>query len=69
MKDFSLCCINVHGHVVSHIVFNNQKINTFKYHVFAPMGRFQLELFTFILHRRPININILDGTTMENKGK
>ena len=29
-------------------------INTFKYHVFAPMGRFQLELFTFIFHRRSI---------------
>ena len=28
-------------------------INTFKYHVFAPMGRFQLESFTFIFHRRP----------------
>ena len=39
-------------------------INTFEYHVFAPMGRFQLELFTFIFHRRPI-----DGTTVENKGE
>ena len=25
-----------------------KNIDTFKYHVFAPMGRFQLELFTFI---------------------
>ena len=30
------------------------KFDIFKYHVFAPMGRFQLELFTFIFHRRPI---------------
>ena len=30
---------------------------SFKYHVFAPMGRFQLELFTFIYK------------TVENKGK
>ena len=34
-------------------------INTFKYHVFAPMGRFQLELIFLYL----------DGTTMENEGK
>ena len=32
-------------------------INTFKYHVFAPMGRFQLELI------------YLYGRTVENKGK
>jgi hypothetical protein len=37
----------------------------------APMGRFRLELiycFTFIFHRRPI-MQMLDGTTVENKGK
>ena len=39
-------------------------INTKKYHVFAPMGRFQLELI-----KQDRNINILDGTTVENKGK
>ena len=35
-------------------------INTFKYHVFAPMGRFQLE--SIYLYFPP-------GTTVENKGK
>ena len=52
---------------------------TFKYHVFAPMGRFQLDgkistrpvdnvvLTTKGLQDR--NIHILDGTTVENKGK
>ena len=29
-------------------------INTFKYHVFAPMGRFQLELIYLYFPRRPI---------------
>ena len=33
--------------------------NTFKYHVFAPMGRFQLESIYLYL----------PGTTVENKGK
>ena len=32
-------------------------LDTFKYHVFAPMGKFQLELI------------YLYGTTVENKGK
>ena len=32
-----------------------RKINTFKYHVFAPMGRFKLELITFILHRPSVS--------------
>ena len=36
------------------VCLNFMFLNTFKYHVFAPMGRFQLELFTFIFHRRPI---------------
>ena len=36
-----------------------QGINTFKYHVFAPMGRFQLESIYLYLA----------GTTVENKGK
>ena len=35
---------------------NLQMINTFKYHVFAPMGRFQKQ-------------QLLDGRTVENKGK
>ena len=42
----------------------------------APMGRFQLELiycFTFIVITtkglQDRNIHILDGTTVENKGK
>ena len=37
---------------------------------YAPMGRFQLELiywFSFIFHRR--SIQLLDGTTVENKDK
>ena len=29
----------------------NQPNSSFKYHVFAPMGRFQLELIYFIFHR------------------
>ena len=52
-----------------------------KYHVFAPMGRFQ-ETEVTSTPTRPVdnvvittkglqdrNINILDGTTVENKGK
>ena len=41
------------------VLHSVKSISTKKYHVFAPMGRFQLDR----------NINILDGTTMENKGK
>ena len=41
--------------------------NTKKYHVFAPMGRFQLELI--YLYFPPSSYLILDGTTVENKGK
>ena len=37
-----------------------------KFHVFAPMGRFVV-ITTKGLQDR--NINILDGTTVENKGK
>ena len=55
--------------------------NTKKYHVFAPMGRFQLEsIYLYFppssqlvyLCFSPVqdrNINILAGTTVENKGK
>ena len=39
----------------------HRNFNTFKYHVFAPMGRFQLELIYLYL--------FIDGTTVENKGK
>ena len=61
-------------------------INTKKYHVFAPMGRFQLELiylhFSTVVPSsifmyinvvittkglQDININILDGTTVQKK--
>ena len=42
-------------------------INTKKYHVFAPMGRFQLELI--YLYFPPSSHLVLDGTTVENKGK
>ena len=42
-------------------------MNTIKYHVFAPMGRFQLELF--YLYFSPSSHLILDGMTVENKGK
>ena len=58
-------------------------INITKYHVFAPMGRFQLELIYLYyppsshlvyLCFCPVglqdrNINMLEGTTVENKGK
>jgi hypothetical protein len=74
-------------------------INTFKYHAFTPMGRFQLELIYLYFPQsvnncpsqetevtstptRPIdnvvittkglrgrNIHIIDGTTVESKGK
>ena len=37
---------NIHISSFLHIVFN-----TFKYHVFAPMGRFQLELIYLYFHR------------------
>ena len=37
-------------------------MNIFKYHVFAPKGRFQLELFFLYFF-------LLDGRTVENKGK
>ena len=52
--------------------------DTFKYHVFAPMERLQLELIYFYFPPSshlivvPSNIldgTILDGTTVENKGK
>ena len=47
--------------------------NTKKYHVFAPMGRFQLELIYLYIppssHLVYLYINTLHGTTVENKGK
>ena len=45
---------------VSHssLVFNLFFINTFKYHVFAPMGRFQLDFLSFHLSRFSFYINI-----------
>ena len=42
-------------------IIRSRVYNTFEYHVFAPMGRFQLELFTLLL------LFILDGTTVEKK--
>ena len=78
---------------------NIKSFNTFKYHVFAPMAKFQLEFFYLyfppsshliyvcfflqtlrcynnIINRscrcsvlQDRNIHILDGTTVENKGK
>ena len=57
-------------------------INTKKYHVFAPMGRFQLEsiylyfppssqllYYICVLYFVDRNTNIIAGTTVENKGK
>ena len=55
-------------------------MDTKKYHVFAPMGRFQLEsiylYFPPSTPTRPVdkglqdrNTNIIAGTTVENKGK
>ena len=54
-------------------------VNTFKYHVFAPMGRFQLEsIYLYfppssqLLHLcfcQDRNTNVTAGTTVENKGK
>ena len=50
-------------------------INTFKNHVFAPMGRFQLELRSFenvVITMKGLqdrNNLLLDGRTVENKGK
>ena len=46
-------------------------INTKKYHVFAPMGRFQLEsiYLNFPPSSQDRNIYIIAGTMVENKGK
>ena len=46
------------------LVIQKYVINTFKYHVFAPMGRFQLE--SIYLYFPPSSQL---GTTVENKGK
>ena len=50
--------------------------NTFKYHVFAPMGRFQLELFYLyfppsfhLTGLQDRNNLLLDGRTVENNVK
>ena len=40
--------------------------NTFKYHVFAPMGRFQLELFTLII---PPSSHLVYYTRWDDGGK
>ena len=45
--------------------WTKQHVNTKKYHVFAPMGRFQLE--SIYLYFPPSSQ--LAGTTVENKGK
>ena len=40
--------------------------------IYAPMGRFQLELIYVVLTTKSLqdrNIQLLDGTTVENKGK
>ena len=44
------------------------EINTKKYHVFAPMRRFQLELI-YLYFPPSSHLVYLDGTTVENKGK
>ena len=46
-------------------------ICTFKYHVFAPMGRFQFELIYlyFLPSFHLTDGKMLDGRTVENKGK
>ena len=41
-------------------------VNTFKYHVFAPMGRFQLELIYFSPHS-DLNSNISSPGQATNK--
>ena len=55
-----------------------ERINTFKYHVFAPIGRFSgrinLPLFSSVLPSNSRlflsgNNLLLDGWTLENKGK
>ena len=65
------------GKIKEHGGFDNKSMvfNTFKYHVFAPMGRFQLELI-YLYFPPPshllyviICMYIIDGTTVENKGK
>ena len=46
-------------------------INTFKYHVFAPMGGFQLELIYLYFppsFHLPVRY-LLDGKTVEKKGE
>ena len=53
------------------------EMNTFKYHVFAPMERFQLELIYLYFppsFRQIVVVStgqkqLFDGNTVENKGK
>ena len=45
----------------------NEHYSTKKYHVFAPMGRFQLE--SIYLYFPPSSQHIIAGTTVKNKGK
>ena len=47
-------------------IINITFINIFKYHVFAPMGIFQLKLIYLYF---PLSFHLLDGRTVENKGK
>ena len=59
-------------------IFQSVKISTYKYHVFAPMGRIQLELI-YLYFPRPLHQTVVvsgqkqqlfDGeTVVENKGK
>ena len=46
----------------------NIGVNTFKYHIFAPMGRFQLELI-YLYFPLSSHVIYMYGTTVENIGK
>ena len=48
------------------VIYQFLEINTFKYPVFAPMGRFQLELIYLYF---PPSFHLTDGSTVENKRK
>ena len=49
--------------------FNIYRFDTFKYHVFVPMGRFQLELIYLYFLPSFCQKQLFDGKTVENKGK
>ena len=66
----------IHGKAILNLIFylNNTYVrslygNTFKYHVFAPMGRFKLELIYLYFNILYYIIILLDGRTVENNGK